>query len=212
MKKLFLSGLFVCAGILFASAQSFEGTIEFRKITPNDTSNYVYFIKGDKIRIDDIGQHTKKVEGSFLIDLKTNKMLWVNYDRKMYGEQATGLPTASTGKFDVKKTGNVKTIQGEKCNEYVVKNADEKIQITYWMANGKFDFFFRLLKLLNRKDKSSVYIQQLTDVTGMFPFLSSQINLDTNKEEVKLEVTKIEKKTIETKTFDTPKDFAKFQN
>src|SRR6266576_1272713 len=125
MKKLFITALFGFAGLLSVSAQSFEGTIEFKKQTATDTVSYVYYVKGDKIRLDEIGSKSKKVEGSFLIDLKTNSMTSLSHDRKLYIEQASGAPAAMTGKAEVKKTGNVKTIQGVKCNEYVVKNADE---------------------------------------------------------------------------------------
>ena len=215
MKNLFISFLFVplAIGIAFnsVSAQSFEGTIAFKKQTPSDTVSYVYYVKGDKVRLDEIGSKSKKVEGSFIVNLKTSSMVSLSHERKLYIEQVSGTPAAMTGKADVKKTGNVKTIQGIKCSEYVVKNADEKIQVTYWMASGKFDFFFKLLQVLNRKDKSSVYIQQLKGVDGMFPFLSSQINLETNKEEVKLEVTKLENKIIPANMFEIPKDYTKFQ-
>ena len=211
MKKLFLTAFFGLAGMLIASAQSFEGVIEFRKQTTTDTINYVYYIKGDKVRIDEIGVKSKKVEGSFIIDLKSSTMLSLSHDRKLYLEQASGTPAVMTGKADVKKTGNVKTLQGFKCNEYVVKNADEKIQVTYWMGAGKFDFFFKLLKVLNRKDKSAIYIQQLTGVDGMFPFLSSQMNLETGKEEIKMEVVKVQKKAVDATQFDVPKDYQKFQ-
>lgn len=211
MKKLFLLFLFATAGTVIASAQSFEGVIEFRKQTTTDTVNYVYHIKGDKVRLDEIGNKSKKVEGSFIIDLKSNSMTSLSHERKLYIEQASGTPATVTGKPEVKKTGNVKTIQGQKCNEYVVKNPEEKVQVTYWLANGKYDFFLKLLKILNRKDKSALYFQQLTDVEGMFPFLSSQVNLETGKEEVKMEVTKVEKKTIDATKFEIPKDYQKFQ-
>lgn len=211
MKKLFLSALFGLAGILIASAQSFEGVIEFKKQTTTDTINYVYYVKGDKVRIDEIGVKSKKVEGSFIIDLKANSTLSLSHDRKLYLEQASGTPAVMNGKAEVKKTGNAKTIQGVKCTEYIVKNADEKVQVSYWMGSGKFDFFFKLLKVLNRKDKSAVYIQQLTGVDGMFPFLSIQSNLETGKDEVKMEVTKVQKKTVDATQFDVPKDYQKFQ-
>ena len=211
MKKLILSALFVFAGILMVSAQSFEGVIEFKKQTTTDTVNYIYYIKCDKVRLDEIGAKSKKVEGSFIIDLKTNSMVSLSHERKLFIEQAPGTPATVTGKPEVKKTGTVKTILGVKCNEYVVKNSDEKVQVTYWMGSGKFDFFFKLLKVLNRKDKSAVYVQQLTSVDGMFPFLSSQVNLETNKEEIKMEVTKVDKKTVDAKMFEMPKDYQKFQ-
>ena len=211
MKKIFLSVLFAFTGVLIASAQSFEGVIEFKKQTTTDTVNYIYYVKGDKVRLDEIGSKSKKVEGSFIIDLKTNSMLSLSHERKLYIEQASGTPAVVTGKPDVKKTGNVKTIQGIKCSEYIVRNADEKVQVTYWMGGTNYDFFFKLLKVLNRKDKSAVYVQQLTDVDGMFPFLSSQINIETNKEETKMEVTKVEKKAVDQSKFEVPKDYQKFQ-
>ncbi|MBI4929403.1 MAG: DUF4412 domain-containing protein [Bacteroidetes bacterium] len=211
MKKLFLTALFGISGMLMVSAQSFEGVIEFKKQTATDTVNYIYYVKGDKIRLDEIGSKSKKVEGSFLIDLKTNSMVSLSHERKLYIEQASGTPATITGKPEVKKTGATKTIQGMKCTEYVVKNPDEKVQVTYWMANGKFDFFFRLLKVLNRKDKSAVYVQQITGAEGSFPFLSSQVNLETNKEDVKMEVTKVDKKSVDANLFEIPKDYQKFQ-
>ncbi len=211
MKKLLLTALFGMAGILMVSAQSFEGVIEFKKQTATDTVNYVYYVKGDKIRLDEIGSKSKKVEGSFLIDLKTNTMISLSHERKLYIEQASGTPVTMTGKAEVKKTGNTKVIQGIKCSEYVVKNADEKVMVTYWLADGKFDFFFKLLKVLNRKDKSALYVQQITGVDGTFPFLSSQVNMETGKEEVKMEVTKIQKKAVDANLFVVPKDYQKFQ-
>ncbi len=211
MKKLVLSAVFAFTGLIIASAQSFEGVIEFKKQTTTDTVNYIYHIKGDKVRLDEIGNKSKKVEGSFIIDLKTNSMLSLSHERKLYIEQSSGTPAPVNGKCEVKKTGNVKTIQGMKCTEYIVTNADEKVQVTYWMASNHYDFFFKLLKVLNRKDKSAVYVQQISGADGMFPFLSIQMNLETNKEEVKMEVTKVEKKTVDAAKFEVPKDYQKFQ-
>lgn len=211
MKKLIITAAFAFTGMLIATAQSFEGVIEFKKQTTTDTVNYIYHVKGDKVRLDEIGNKSKKVEGSFIIDLKTNSMLSLSHERKLYIEQASGTPAAVNGKCEVKKTANTKTIQGVKCTEYIVTNADEKVQVTYWMAANHYDFFFKLLKVLNRKDKSAVYVQQITGADGMFPFLSTQVNLETNKEEVKMEVTKAEKKTVDPTKFEVPKDYQKFQ-
>jgi hypothetical protein len=211
MKKLFFSTLVGLAGYGLATAQSFEGIIEFKKQTPTDTVNYVYYVKGDKVRLDEIGNKSKKPEGSFLIDLKTNQMISLSHERKLYFEQAPGTPPVIEGKVEVSKTKEVKTIQGYKCTQYIAKNTTENVQVTYWIASGKFDFFLKLLSILNRKDKSAVYYQKLTDVEGMFPFLSGQINLTTGKEEVKMEVTKIQKKPLDANLFEIPRDYQKFQ-
>lgn len=211
MKKTILAIIGLLAGTAIISAQSFEGTIEFRKKTQTDTVNYVYHIKGDHVRLDEIGNRSGNVEGSFIIDLQTKQMLSLSHARKKYIEQGSGLPAKMNGKADVKETGNSKTLHGSKCKEYVVTNSEEKVKVTYWMAEGHYDFFFKLLQVLNRKDKSAVYIQELKGVDGMFPFLSVQQNLETGKDEVIMEVTGVEKKKVDDSMFKVPSDYQKFQ-
>jgi hypothetical protein len=210
MKKLLLS-IVITSIALVTSAQSFEGVIEFKKQTPTDTIQYIYYVKNDKIRLDEVGSKSKKVQGSFLLDLTNNTIVSLSHERKLYIEQASSPAEPVQGKVEVNKTNTTKTILGEKCSEYVVKNNEQKTQVTYWLASGKYDFFLKMLKLMNRKDKPSVYFQQIKNTDGMFPFLSSQINLETGKEEVKMEVTKVEKKSIPKSMFEIPKDYIKFQ-
>lgn len=210
MKKLLLS-IVITSIALVTSAQSFEGVIEFKKQTPTDTIQYIYYVKNDKIRLDEVGSKSKKVQGSFLLDLTNNTIVSLSHERKLYIEQASSPAEPVQGKVEVNKTNTTKTILGEKCSEYVVKNNEQKTQVTYWLASGKYDFFLKMLKLMNRKDKPSVYFQQIKNIEGMFPFLSSQINLETGKEEVKMEVTKVEKKSIPKSMFEIPKDYIKFQ-
>src|ERR1051326_1767729 len=140
MKKIF--SLAVTALIaLTATAQQFEGTIEFKKKTAIDTTDYVYYVKGDKIRLDEIGSKTKKVDGSFFINTTSSVLQALDYERKLYIDQPTGTPNKPSGKCEVTATKNTKTINGMKCTEYVVKNKDENTVISFWLAKGKFDFF-----------------------------------------------------------------------
>ena len=67
---------------LSAMSQSFEGVIEFKKITAIDTNNYVYYVSGNNVRIDEIGARSHKVEGTFLINLEAKTMKSLNHDRK----------------------------------------------------------------------------------------------------------------------------------
>lgn len=211
MKKLFFTTVLLFLAAATSFPQSFEGVIEFRESRIADTIDRVYYIKGDKVRLDEIGKKSGKVEGSFIVNLKTNSMISISHDRKLFIEHGSGSPAIMNGKAEITKTKKTKKIHGYNCTEYIVKNTEDNTQITYWIANGKFDFFLKLLKVLNRKDKSVIYYQQLKGVEGMFPFLSSQVNLETGKEEVKMEVTKIQKKTLDTNLFEIPKDYQKFQ-
>lgn len=198
------------AAAFSASAQSFEGIIEFKKQTNTDTTNYVYYIKDNNIKIDELGSTSHKVAGTFLIDLDAKTMRSLMHERKMYMDNNNPPAPVIKGQCVVKKGQNVKNLQGYKCQEYVVTNQEENTIITYWLADGKFTFFEKMLRQLNRKDKSSVYFLQIPDTKNMFPMLSIQTDL-TGKQSVKLEVTKITKKELDASMFEVPKGYNKFE-
>lgn len=200
----------VVAFSLGSDAQSFEGTIEFKRETNTDTTNYVYYIKGLMVRIDEIGSRSHKAEGTYLIDMDEKTIKALNHERKLYMDQPTPPSPVSKGTFSVKKGQTTKNLQGYKCTEYTITNSEEDTQITYWLADGKFSFFEKLLKQLNRKDKSSIYFLHLPDIKNMFPMLSVQQSLD-GKDQVRLEVTKITKKEIDPSLFELPKGYSKFE-
>lgn len=195
---------------LTAVSQSFEGVIEFKKGTATDTTAYIYFVKDNLVRVDEIGSRSKKVEGSFLVNLDTKTMKSLNHERKLYMDQPTPSNPVIKGTCIVTKGQNVKNLQGYKCVEYIVTNNTEGTIITYWLADGKFAFFDKLLHQLNRKDKASVYFLQIPETKNMFPMLSVQTDL-RGKETGRLEVSKITKKVVEPSTYDIPKGYNKFE-
>lgn len=214
MKKSILNFITLSAVMLTlsfsASAQGFEGTIEFKKASTTDTTSYVYYVKGDQVRIDEIGSKSRKVEGTFLIDMSAKTMKSLNHERKLYMDQPTPAAPVVKGTCTVKKGQNVKNLQGYKCVEYVVTNNDEGTIISYYVADGKFTFFEKLLKQLNRKDKFSTYYLKITDIKNSFPMLSVQTDLG-GKETGRLEVTKITKKEVDPAQFELPKGYNKFE-
>ena len=191
-------------------AQSFEGIIEFKKSSTIDTGSYVYTIKNNMVRIDEIGAKSRKVEGSYLVDLDAKTMKFLNQERKLYGDQNTPAAPVIKGTCTVKKGQNVKNLQGFKCVEYIVTNNEEATQITYYVADGKFSFFEKLLRQINRKEKSAIYFLQIAEIKNMFPMLSIQTDL-AGKETSRLEVTKITKKEIDPAVFEIPKGYNKFE-
>jgi hypothetical protein len=214
MKKMILRSTTLLLVMLSFScstfAQGFEGVIEFKKASLIDTTNYIYYIKGNMVRIDEMGAKSHKVEGTFLVNLDEKTMKSLNHERKLYMNQTTPAAPVVKGTCTAKKGQNVKNLQGYKCVEYIVTNNDENTQISYFVADGKFSFFERLLRQLNRKDKSSTYYLQIPNIKNMFPMLSIQTDLN-GKEQVKLEVTKITKKEVDLSMFEIPKGYNKFE-
>lgn len=208
--KLVSGAVLMTAFSLTAVSQTFEGIIEFKKTTTTDTINYLYYVKDNNVRIDEVGARSKKVEGSFLVNLDSKTMKSLNHERKLYMDQPTPAEPVLKGSCTVTKGQNVKNLQGYKCVEQVVTNNTEGVIITYWLADGKFAFFDKLLHQLNRKDKASVYYLQIPDTKGMFPMLSVQTDLK-GKETGRLEVTKITKKPLDATYFEIPKGYNKFE-
>jgi len=211
MKNKILS-FFIFALILVgsaSSAQSFEGVIKFQKQTDVGNTNYVYYIKGDNIRIDEL-DNNGNVDGTFLVNLKAKTMLSLNYERKLYMDNKRPADAPVNGKCEITKTKNVKVIMGYNCREYIVKNTAENTQVSYWIAEKKFNFFQGLLKVLNRKDKSSVYYQQIIGLKEAFPFSSVETTISDKKQVNRMDVTEIKAKVLNASLFEVPKEFRKF--
>lgn len=193
------------------SAQGFDGSIDFKYSTAKDTTNNTYFVKDKLVKLDQYNRKSGNIEGSFIIDLETNTIKWVNPKRKVWGEHKSETPPIIKGKCEVTKGTGTKTVQGYKCNEYIVKNKEENTIITYWISPDKFTFFSPTIKLWNRKDKQSVYFSQITGLPeGSMPLLSEEKQLNDGKPLTRLEVVKINKTAPDDSKLKVPADYNKF--
>ena len=195
----------------FASAQQFNGTIDFKYATVKDTTNNVYVVRDKVIKLDQYGKKSGAIEGSFIFDLGTSKIRFVNPKRKVWGDHTSETPPIIKGKCDVAKGHGSKTVAGMKCVDYTVKNVDENTSITYWVCTDHFNFFIPVLKLWNRKDKQSVYFNQISGLPeGSMPLASEEKQLNDGKSLTRLEVVKITKKSPDEASVMVPPDYTKF--
>jgi hypothetical protein len=194
----------------FAAGQNFEGVIEFKKQSLTDTVNYMYSVKGNMVRIDEVNPRTHRIDGSFLLDLKAGSMIYLNHERKTWGRrEKTGKPTVPAG-LSVSSTKQAKTLFGYKCSQHIVKNTADNSSIHYYVAPGRFTFFVPMLELLNRREDFSTNYRALTVKDGSFPFLAVKFDA-AGKEVGRLEVTRIERKTVSLSVFDVPKAYKEFK-
>lgn len=197
---------------VMAVAQSYEGSIEFKMETTKDTTTNIYYVKGNDVKLDQIGRKSGKVEGSFVFNLATNEIRFVNPVRKVWGEHKSETAPMIKGTCVSSKGTNTKMVQGQKCTEYIVKNTEENTQITYWIAPGKYDFFMPLVKAWNRKDKQSIYFNQIKDLPkGSMPLLSEEKQISDGKLISKLEVSKMTKGGVDPSKLAIPADYKKFE-
>ena len=197
---------------VMAVAQSYEGSIEFKMETSKDTTTNIYYVKGNDVKLDQIGRKSGKVEGSFIFNLSSNEIKYVNPVRKVWGDHKSETAPVIKGNCISSKGTNTKMVQGQKCIEYIVKNTEENTIITYWIVSGKYDFFVPLVKIWNRKDKQSIYFNQIKDLPkGSMPLLSEEKSISDGKLISKLEVSKMSKGNIDASKLAIPADYKKFE-
>jgi hypothetical protein len=197
---------------ILIKSQSFGGAIEFKYFTTKDTTTNTYLVKENNVKLDQYSKKSQSVEGSFVFDLGAKSIKFVNPKRKVWGEHDSQTPPVIKGTCAITKGSKSKTILGVKCSEYIVKNTDENTEITYWIATGKYDFFIPLVKLWNRKDKQSIYFNQIKDLpAGSMPLLSEEKQISDGKILSRLEVVKLTKEVIEDAKLTVPADYKKFE-
>jgi len=196
----------------YSQPNTFEGEIVFVRETLTDTSYFSYKIKGDKVRIDELDSEMN-TKNYMIINLDNPKIYAVNPTRKLY----TNLPIQPwnhdndpQSDYQVIKTDNYKYLNGYKCNQWRVRNKTANTEIAYWVADNQFLFFQKLLRLLNRSEKSSEFYLRIPETNGFFPMLSVERSILREKKS-RLEVININKKSMDEALFEIPKDFKVFQ-
>lgn len=191
--------------------ESFEGKIDLVQKTCYETMYFTYLIQDKNVRIDKF-DHDHKILQSLIIDLNKEEIFILSPDKKLY----TILKPANdnfteTETFSISKTDNSKLVNGIKCYQWRVKNADRNTEVAYWVFQDNFYFFNDLIKLLNRTDKTYEFFEKIPDTQGFFPMLSVERTL-LRKEKLRTSVVNIDKKKIDDSYFIIPDDYAIVKN
>ena len=210
MKLRNLIGIVVVFALCFgtAEAQSFEGSISFKKSVGPITANYTYHVKGDKVRIEEIDEEGN-VQGIMLVNTAQNEVLALSPERKMFIEVPNKRPNRKT-ELSIEETKNTTKILGMECKEWKVISAEDNREISYWLAHKNFDFFVPMLKTLNRKDKLAVFFLKLPAQNGAFPLLGVE-RQDDGTELTKLEVKEVKEVELSDDLFTIPSGYTKFE-
>lgn len=208
LQKITLSFIATLLLSVYSFAQ-FEGEIKFDKTVGKVHVSYKYFVKGDNIRVEEVGEDGS-IDGIQLMDLKEKKVYALSPERKLYMEAPNRRPASSIA-VTVKKTGKTKDILGKSCFETVVTSKEQDRKIVYWITKGDYDFFIPMLQTLNRKERQSMYFLEIEGMAGHFPMLSTEYILSSGEVVSELKTVKVEKKTLKSDTFSIPDGYTKFE-
>lgn len=202
----FAALLLVCV-VFFNGAEepAFEGKIYFRYQKPDGKKIYVYYVKGDRVRIDAIVDG--KIEATNLVNTKTKEMFAISPKNKLYMKKDYKPADYSRNpEIKVEKTGNQQTFHGYNCDEFKVTDEGKGTFLTYYVSQKNFDFFKPMLECINRKEDISTHYFQIENLNRDFPFVGLQRNAN-GLEVSRLEVTMISNETIEDTWFDIPYNY-----
>jgi hypothetical protein len=189
-------------------AQPFEGVLEFTKTTGPVVTSYRYYVKGERIRIEEISARGE-VQGIMLVDTRDRTVTAISPERKLYMD-VPNMRLPKDVETTIQKTSDMKDLAGYKCEKWVVKSGPEDRVLTYWVAADAFDFFVPLLETLNRKDEQAVFFLEVKDNKGVFPMLGIEQKND-GAEVSRLEVTRVTKGVQKPVLFEIPSGFNKFE-
>lgn len=186
----------------------FQGTIKFTKTIGPVTANYVYYVKGDKIRVEELSENGE-VQGIMIVDTKANTVKALSPERKMFIDVPNKRPARETEVY-VQKTNNTKEVNGYMCTEVKVSGKTDGREVTFWVAEDDFDFMVPLLETLNRKDKLATYFMNIPNLDGFFPMVGVERKTD-GVELTKLQVSDVDKEELSAELFEIPADYTKFE-
>ena len=120
--SLFLLIITTCIASV-AQTTPFEGTIEFKKVKKGKTSSYIYYVKGDIVRLEEYGP-MKTIVDIALIDLNKKNVFLISPERQSYMELKPSHSTKNMGNTRVEMKSERKSLLNHDCKKWVVSNKD----------------------------------------------------------------------------------------
>lgn len=204
--------LFFLASIFYATsfAQSFEGSFTFIKETLSDTVYYKYFVKKDKIRIDEYNK-LQILTKTYFVSTSDKSITVADPERQLYAS----LPSKPEVEYErpqyrIIKSSNYKVINGYKCYQWRVRNSVQNTEVTYWVAKDNFNFYDELLESLNSYEKSHSFFLVLPNTDGVMPMLVVERTL-LRDEKLRMYVSNIEPETLSDSVFEVPSNYISYQ-
>lgn len=191
-------------------AQGFEGSIFFTKSNMMDVTQYAYHVKGDKVRIDEMVEGSDKLVATLIVDLKSGDMYALSHERNLWMKRPSKDGDAKVSGAEVKRGSLERSIHGKDCSQYRVKNKEANREVMYWVTEGDYAFFPKLLEVLKRKDNFSSYYLAIDGLDNKLPLLAEENTLLREKKGF-LQVDKIEEKELASVMFDIPESYEKVE-
>lgn len=208
MVKLFLIlSMMLNQGI--GEGKGFQGSLQVVNSTCYDTTLYLLYIKESKIKLNEFDKFGYLIN-SYLIDLNKNNIYALNPEKKLYSilDVHPFVPN-NPDEYEIIKTENFQFINGYKCYQWRVKDKSKNTEIAYWVTKDDFNFYNKMLSILNKSDKTFNFFLLIPNNDGYIPMLTEERTLLRNTKS-KVQVIRIERENLNNKIFEIPPDYKLF--
>jgi hypothetical protein len=208
VKKLLIGLIFLIFSLPFFG-NGFEGSIMLIKESCYDTTFFTYYVADNKIRIEE--SNSKKVlQNVYIINIVTEDVFIINPEKKLYTKLRKKNQADNEEKhFTIKKTTNSKLVNGIRCYQWRVKNREKNAEISYWVTQNDFNFFEKMVKILNQTERSWEFFNHIPETQGYLPILCVERNL-VRDEKMRTSVLQINRKTVDSSLFRIPVGYKLF--
>lgn len=151
-------GLFflLCIFLTLDAFAQFEGTIAFQRKSKTDTLICTFQVKGDMVKYEEKFTNNA-VKRYIVVDLDNGESATV-YPSQNRIEREKVPSTANQGTFTIFKKQNTKKIKGRNCEQWIVKNINEKTMFIFYVEKGQYAFY----------SKFSLFAAHFTDLFHYF--------------------------------------------
>ena len=206
-----LFSFFLFLNINYLRAQTFEGEIRIVRESNTDTTAYVYLIRNNLMRIEELG-NDNQVSGIMIFDFNENTTIACLPSKKLYMDISLPPVQKASDKenYELISSGNSKMMHGFKCEQFRVRNKLQNTEVSFWLADIGFSYFPDFISASGRPEKTAQYSLFLPDRQGWFPFLS-EVRTLIRELKLKVYVTVIKKMAIPADLFNVPSGYTKFE-
>lgn len=205
-----LAACFLSLATLGVSAQEFEGSIYFTKSNMLDVTQYAYHVKGNMVRIDEMVEGSDDLVAALLVNLDTEEMIALSHERNLYMVRPKRTDDVSVQGTEIIEGQLKRSIHGLNCSQIRVKNKNADREVMYWVTDGDYGFFPKLLNILKRKDNFSTYYMSIPNAGKKLPLMASENTLLRDKKGF-LQVDRLEEKELSASVFEIPAGFEKVE-
>jgi len=206
--KYLLTSLFLLFLSLSSFANPFEGIIYFQKSDEKQVNFFRYYVKGDKVRIEDVDENGE-LNGILLIDMSKVSLKMLSCSAQLYIDVPIS-EQVETPKVKITRTGEMKMVVGKECEKWKIIDTEKFSSFEFWVNEGNYPFLTPMLRMLNRNDNIALAWVSLLVGDNYFPFEGIEYS-STGKEITRLQVIDIKEVELKDDLFDIPSNYSLFE-